>query len=127
MPATPAAGSRAARTGARATLTTSSTGSTAERPGYPTRSSCAVVRRRHHRYLHEHGFTIAQPDGEDGEVAFLDPTGRPIPAVAAVTGVTDDWMDRLRAVLGEAVSAESNLPGWDGEPVDYDRCVGQLC
>lgn len=41
--------------------------------------------------------------------------------------VSDASMDRLRAFLGEVgVSAASNLPGWDGEPVDYDRCVGAL-
>jgi hypothetical protein len=25
------------------------------------------------------------------------------------------------------VSAASNLPGWDGRAVSYERCVGALC
>jgi hypothetical protein len=88
-------------------------------------SNLVLLCRRHHRYLHEHGFTIAQ---RVGELVFLDPAGRPIRAVAAATRVSDDWMDRLRVLLGDVhVSAESNLPGWDGEPIDYDRCVGALC
>ena len=59
---------------------------------------------------------------------FLDPGGRPIQAVAPATRVSDDWMDRLRVLHGEVgVSAASNLPGWDGERIDHDRCVGALC
>ena len=27
---------------------------------------------------------------------------------------------------GRPVTAEVNAPGWDGEPVDYDRCVAAL-
>jgi hypothetical protein len=81
--------------------------------------------RRHHRYLHEHGFTIAQ---RGDEIVFLDPARREIQAVAPATRVSDEWMGRLRGFLGEVgISAASNLPGWDGEPIDYDRCVDALC
>jgi hypothetical protein len=81
--------------------------------------------RRHHRFVHEHGFTIAK---RGDEVVFLDPAGRPIQALAPATRVSDGWMDRLRGFLGEVgVSAASNLPGWDGAAIDYDRCVGALC
>ena len=88
-------------------------------------SNTHLVCRRHHRYLHEHGFRVEQ---RDRELLFFDPGGRPIEAVAAATGVGDHWMERLRALHGEVgVSAASNLPGWDGDGIDYDRCVGALC
>jgi hypothetical protein len=74
--------------------------------------------------VHEHGFTIEQ---RGGELVFLDPGGRPIQAMAPATRVSDDWMGRLRGFLGEVgVSAASNLPGWDGQAIDYERCVGAL-
>jgi hypothetical protein len=81
---------------------------------------------RHHRYLHEHSFSVAVPDGEP---VFFDPAGREIPAAPARSPLAEGSFDRLRAEnrrSGVEISAETNTPGWDGEPVDYDFCVAAL-
>jgi hypothetical protein len=82
--------------------------------------------RRHHRYLHEYGFSAIM---RDGELVFLDPDRRDIPAVFDRRPLPDGAFDRLRAGIernGIHISAESNSPGWDGLPVDYDACVGSI-
>jgi hypothetical protein len=68
-----------------------------------------LVCRRHHRYLHEYGFTT------DGRV-FRDAEERVIPSQGERPRWEGDWR-----VAG--VSAESNQPGWDGERVDDEPCV----
>ncbi len=82
--------------------------------------------RRHHRYLHEYGFTA---ETRDDELIFLDPAGRQIPRVPIRPTIHHDPLDGLRAQnhdCGTAISAESNLPGWDGWPVNYDACVASI-
>ncbi len=86
----------------------------------------ALLCRRHHRYLHEYGFALAV---RDGELVFFDRTGREIAATGACPRLADGPFDRLRDQIrrsGIDVSAESNAPGWDGETVNYDRCVAAL-
>jgi len=79
--------------------------------------------RRHHGYLHEHGFSLERVGGE---LVVRDPRGRVIPAQGPRCEVEVD----LAAVAGEwsgrRVTAQINAPGWDGETVDYDRCVAAL-
>ena len=72
-PATRPAASPAARTAACSMRIMSATGSTAARPSSPTSFHCC---RRHHRYLHEYGFSA---ELRDGELVFLDPDGHEIP------------------------------------------------
>ncbi len=82
--------------------------------------------RRHHRYLHEYGFSVAM---RDGELVFFDPNGREIPPVVRRPPLHDGAFDRLRAQIqqrGIRISAESNEPGWDGQLVDYDACVDAI-
>ena len=70
---------------------------------------------RHHRYVHELEFRCARTD--DGELAFLDPGGAPIPPTGGVTAASfDRWQQFERA-------ARANTPQWDGAPPDYSRCV----
>ncbi len=79
--------------------------------------------RRHHRYLHDYGYSAEM---RDDELVFFTPDGREIPPVPARPPLHDDPIDRLRAQIHEhgiRISAESNIPGWDGWPVDYDACV----
>jgi hypothetical protein len=65
--------------------------------------------RYHHRFVHEHGYSIA-------EGRFLDPDGRPVPPQGPRPRRCFDpgW---------PGVSAESNRPGWDGAPIAYEPCV----
>ncbi len=64
-----------------------------------------------------------------GELVFFDPEGREIPPVVKRPPLHDGVFDRLQAQIqqcGIRISAESNAPWWDGEPVDYDACVGAI-
>jgi hypothetical protein len=82
--------------------------------------------RRHHRHVHEHGFTI---DTTGDELVFRDPTGRIVPAVFPRAPLAPDPWPRLDSALragGVSVDATANLPGWDGDPVDYHLCVAAL-
>ena len=86
-------------------------------------SAVFLTCRRHHRYLHELGFSAEM---RDGEPVFFDPDGREIPSAPARPPLPDDAADWLRATArqsGIEISAESGGPGWDGWPVDYDACV----
>jgi hypothetical protein len=94
--------------------------------GETSLSNALKLCRRHHRYVHEFGFSVAT---RDGDFAFFDPGGRPIPAVPARPRLAEGSFDRLGSSLrrsGIEISAETNAPGWDGLPVDYDACVAGL-
>ena len=77
--------------------------------GETSLANTMLLCRRHHRYLHEYGFTT------DGEV-FRDAEGK----VIAPQGERPRWAGDWRVA---GVSAESNQPGWDGERVNYELCV----
>lgn len=79
--------------------------------------------RRHHRYLHEYGFSVERV-GE--ALVFRDPEGQVVPAQGTRAAVAVDLAAMARAWSGRAVTAEVNAPGWDGERVDYERCVAAL-
>jgi len=94
--------------------------------GETSLSNMLTTCRRHHRYLHEFGFSVTL---RDGEFAFFDPDGREIPAVPARPSLAQASFDRLAAIRAWSeidISAASNQPGWDGEAVDYDGCVAAL-
>jgi hypothetical protein len=94
--------------------------------GETSLANTALLCRRHHRLLHEHGFAIER---RDGELAFFDRHGRAIPPAAARRQLPEGSFDRLRTDIdrsGIEISAETNRPGWDGAPVDYDSCVAAL-
>jgi hypothetical protein len=77
--------------------------------GETSLANTMLVCRRHHRHLHEYGFTT------DGNV-FRDRAGNAI----APQGERRRWEGDWRVA---GVSAESNQPGWDGDRVDWERCV----
>jgi hypothetical protein len=79
--------------------------------------------RRHHRALHEHGFSLERA-GE--ELVVRDPRGRVVPAQGPRCEVEVDLAAVAVAWSRRPVTAELNEPGWSGEPVDYDRCVAAL-
>src|SRR5690349_2178879 len=65
--------------------------------------------RVHHRFVHEHGYTI-----EDGQ--FRDAAGQVVPAQGPRP-------PRRFDLSWPGVSAESNRPEWDGQAIQYERCV----
>jgi hypothetical protein len=79
--------------------------------------------RRHHRALHEHGFSLERV-GE--ALVFRDPSGQVVPAQGPRTEIAVDLAAVAEAWRGVPVTAEVNAPGWDGERVDYDLCVAAL-
>jgi hypothetical protein len=94
--------------------------------GETSLENTALCCRRHHRYLHDYGYSAEM---RDGELVFLDPDGHEIPPVVRRPPLPDGSFDRLRAQIqqhGIAIFAETNAPGWDGLPVDYDACVDAI-
>ena len=85
-----------------------------------------LVCRRHHRYLHEYGYSV-ETAGDD--FLFLDPSGRVVPPQGERPPLFGDPVRHLREWLpegGSMVTAESNAPGWDGQRVDYDLAVAAI-
>ena len=72
--------------------------------------------RRHHRAVHEEGFTVALE--ASGEVAFRWPDGRPFPAAPAAPAWSGSALaptgGRL-AAAGIAVGPATATPHWHGE------------
>jgi hypothetical protein len=84
-----------------------------------------LVCRRHHRYLHEYGYTAQRAKGE---LVFRGSDGEVIPAQGG-RPAQHNAGERLRGWLAEqgtTIDADTNAPLWDGVPVDYDRCVAAL-
>jgi hypothetical protein len=85
-----------------------------------------LVCRRHHRHLHEYGFTVEKAGDE---LVFRDPSGNILPSQGVRPARVDDPVDWLRESLderGAAISPETNAPGWDGQRIDLDLCIAAL-
>lgn len=83
--------------------------------------------RRHHRFVHEFGFTVER--GEDGFTTFRDPRGEIVPAGGERDLRRAASIERLRAALADSgieIDAETNAPRWDGMPPDYSLCIESL-
>jgi hypothetical protein len=86
--------------------------------GGPTRlSNLLSVCRRHHRALHEEGYTVVRD--ADGALHFSTPRGRPIPEVPAAPAEANRG-------LGLAIDARTGLPSWCGERLDLGWAIGVL-
>ena len=110
--ATRVAGSPAARLAA-ATRTTSSTGPTAAQPRL---DNLVLLCRRHHRAVHEGGFTVAL--GSDGTTSFLRPDRSAIDAAPALP-VSYSHLDANRR-------EPDDIPVWDGTPFDLVYAIEVL-
>ncbi|HEU5058651.1 MAG TPA: DUF222 domain-containing protein [Kofleriaceae bacterium] len=91
--------------------------------GETSLENTVLLCRRHHRYVHEHGFSLERV-GE--ALVFRDPGGRVLPPQGPRCGVAVNLGALAGAWSGAPVTAEVNAPGWDGERVDYDLCVAAL-
>ena len=88
--------------------------------GETTLANTVLLCRRHHRTLHDYGFEVERTGDR---LVFRDPRGREIPEAPA-RGSAEGFAGLRARVSG--ISAESNQPGWDGQPVNYDLCVASL-
>jgi hypothetical protein len=88
--------------------------------GATSLANTLLLCRRHHRAVHEEGFTMEL--AESGEAHFYRPDGRPLPDAPALPPVAGepagDLVSRL-AGQGVTVNARETLPSWWGGPVDY--------
>jgi hypothetical protein len=96
--------------------------------GGPTRlANLLSVCRRHHRALHEEGYTVVRD--ADGALHFRTPRGRPIPEVPAAPAVPLDASGALAGAnraLGLAIDARTGLPSWCGDRLDLGWAIDVL-
>jgi hypothetical protein len=90
--------------------------------GATSLANTILLCRRHHRYLHEYGFSMELVDGEP---TFRDAEGTVIPPCPPRPPLTRAGLERLRAER-PVISSQTNEPGWDGLPVSYELCVDAL-
>ncbi len=82
-------------------------------------SNLALLCRRHHRLLHEGGFTVRMDD--QGAVQFHDPRGQPVEQCPAPPPIGPAPSRELIEGLEDAgvlITGEESLPAWDGRPMD---------
>jgi len=83
--------------------------------------------RRHHRAVHEEGFTVEL--GALGDAVFRKPDGRVIPEAPGMPPVVEDPVTAFEGMLAErgiTLDARATEPTWDGGPVEYWRVIEWL-
>ena len=81
--------------------------------------------RRHHRLIHEGGFSIEREDPNG--LVFRRPDGATVERCpAAPRSRTDALVDRRRRRLGAAIGPETCVPRFGGDRLDYDIAVEGL-
>jgi hypothetical protein len=89
--------------------------------GKTSLANTLLLCRRHHRAVHEEGFSMEL--APDGEARFYRPNGRPLPEAPALPVLAQEPVTALVARLanqGVAVDGRATLPGWEGGPCDYN-------
>ena len=82
-------------------------------------SNLVLLCRRHHRLLHEGGFSVKM--NEERAVQFLDKRGRPLersPAPPAVGSYPARDLIRRLEDAGILITGKESMPAWDGTPMD---------
>jgi 5-methylcytosine-specific restriction endonuclease McrA len=96
--------------------------------GGPTKlSNLALLCRRHHRAVHEDGYSIVQHP--DGALEFRRPDGRSLPDVPAPAPVPADPYQALRAAndeRGVQIHPNTSRPLWSGERLDVGWAIDVL-
>ena len=91
--------------------------------GETSLENTVLLCRRHHRYLHEAGFSLERV-GED--LVFSDGQGRVIPRQGGRPDLRVDVAELVGSWPAAPITSETNAPGWDGERVHYGLCVAAL-
>jgi hypothetical protein len=96
--------------------------------GGPTMlSNLALLCRRHHRAVHEEGYTLERRT--DGELEFRHPYGWLIPDVPGLVAVSGDPVESIRIrndAAGLQLDAQTGKPGWHGERLDLGYAIDVL-
>ena len=88
--------------------------------GATSLANMVLLCRRHHRAVHEEGFSMEL--APDGAARFYRPNGRSLPEAPALPVPAGEPVTALATRLashGVAVDAHATLPDWWGGPVDY--------
>ena len=83
--------------------------------------------RRHHRAVHEEGFTVELRD--DGDARFFRPDGRPFPEAPLAphwTGAALEPTISHLAVAGITIDGDTATPDWYGERLDLVWAIDVL-
>jgi hypothetical protein len=78
----------------------------------------------HHRLLHEGGIGVTRI--ASGRLEFRDGRGRVVDGVPEAVDVPSEALGAIERWVAGAnlrIDADTNLPAWDGSPVDYDAAV----
>ena len=95
--------------------------------GATSLSNTVLLCRRHHRAVHEEGFSMELTP--DGEARFYRPDGRPFPEAPALplpAGQPVTALVTRLASQGVAVDGCATLPDWWGGSVDYAWAIDWL-
>ena len=92
------------------------------RGGETSLSNTVLLCSAHHRLLHEGAVDMKVDDS--GEFTFHDQHGRKL-APAGTPPAPEDTLEGLRTVQ-EPITADCNVPLWDGWPIDYGAVVEEL-
>ena len=95
--------------------------------GPTTLSNLAMLCRRHHRAVHEEGFSLER--GADGELRFSLPSGKLLPAVPPSLTTPDDAAAALRArneEHGLQIHPRTAIPSWPGDRLDLGYAIDVL-
>jgi 5-methylcytosine-specific restriction endonuclease McrA len=97
------------------------------RGGPTTLSNLALLCRRHHRAVHEEGYTVER--APDGTLCFKRPNGWPLPDVPLPASIPDDPVRVLRdanTAHGLSLDARTIASSWLGEPLDVGWAIDVL-
>jgi hypothetical protein len=90
--------------------------------GPTTLANLALLCRRHHRAVHEEGFSVQQRP--DGELTFRWPNGWIIPDVPPPAAVLAAAVDAVAQDIH--IDARTSMPGWLGERLDVGYAIDVL-
>jgi hypothetical protein len=96
--------------------------------GGPTSlNNLVLLCSRHHRLLHEGGWSIDRMEGDD-ELVFRSAEGTCIPAQPPVCAVeaAQESLQIWAAERGLQLGPDTSFPWWDGATPDYDLAVSSL-
>ena len=80
---------------------------------------------RHHRFVHEYGYRIELDETQ--RARFFDPQGREVHACPGRPRPPDlGWSAIATANTQLAITADTNVCRWDGDPVDYGHIIDGL-
>jgi Domain of unknown function (DUF222)/HNH endonuclease len=90
-------------------------------------ANTVLLCRRHHRAVHEEGFSMRL--APDGTARFDRPDGRPLPQAPTLPAAAEEPIAALAAHLARhdvVVDTGATLPDWWGDPVDYAWAIDWL-